>query len=200
MLEMRYAPAQGRFSMDPELRRRLETFLKPLYQDLDGVSRWDDVQRVDRIARKLHKPDDGRSFELLLLFHGLGRWLEKVGNISRTALAVGGLTEEDLRQTAASIRNLQSPTTDAERAVAGAILIDRSGVRGLAQRLSTARREGRSLLDVVRDAVAESWVPEWMPESGRPWLERRLEARRRVCREILDELEIRDSGFGVRGS
>lgn len=178
--------------MDAELRQRLEAFLKPLYQDVDGVSRWEEVERVIRIARRLHKAQYDRSFELLLLFQGLGRWLEKVGNISRTVLAVGGITKEELRQTAASIRRLDAPAADAERTVAAALLIDGSGVRGLGQRLAAARREGRSLQDVVRDALAEGWVPQWMPESARPWLERRLEARRKVCMAILDELEIRD--------
>ena len=48
--------------------------------------------------------------------------------------------------------------------VAAAILIDRSGVRGLAQRFASARREGHSVVDVVREALADSWVPEWVPE------------------------------------
>src|SRR5207247_8699603 len=72
-------------AMDDALRQRLEHFLRPLYQDLDGVSRFEDLERVARIARRLY-PRDDRAFELLLLFHGLGRWLEKIGNLSRTTL------------------------------------------------------------------------------------------------------------------
>src|SRR6266850_5732764 len=98
--------------MDPALRQRLEHFLRPLYQDLDGVSRFEDVERVARIARRLYSEDD-RAFELVLLFHGLGKWLEKIGNLSRTMLAVGGLTEEELRQTSASVRRLDAPESDA---------------------------------------------------------------------------------------
>ncbi len=181
--------------MDPDLRKRLEAFLLPLYQDVDGVSRFGDVERVAQIARRLYdspSDEDRRAFELLLLFHALGYWLDKVGNISRTVLAVGDLSEADLRRTAASIRRLDNPQTDVERAVAGAVLIDQAGVRGLAQKLALARREGDSQLDVVREEVASAWVPEWMPESGREWLERRLESRRRVCREVLDELSLSD--------
>ena len=181
--------------MDADLRRRLETFLRPLYQDLDGHSRVDEVERIATIARSLYAPRDAaaeRSFELLLLFHLLGRWLEKVGNVSRTALAVGGLSEDELRRTAASIRRLEEPQSDEEKAVAAAVLIDTGGVRGLADKFARARREGSSMLDVVRDAVAHAWIPEWVPESAREWLTARYEARRQMCRQVLDELSLAD--------
>ena len=178
--------------MNPDLRRKLETFLLPLYQDLDGVSRFDDVERIGRIARFLYESEGDDAFELLLLFHGLGKWLERVGNASRTVLAVGGITEADLWRTTASIRRLDHPESAAERAVAGAILIDSAGVRGLALKFASARREGHSLLDVVREELASAWIPDWLPERARPWLERRFEAKRRVCREVLDELSLDD--------
>jgi hypothetical protein len=169
----------------------LESFLRPLYQDLDGVSRFDDVERVAAIARRLYVPVDDRSFELLLFFHGLGRWLEKVGNLSRAVLTTG-LSESELRATAASIRRLEDPSTDAERAVAAALLIDSAGVRGLAERLSRSRREGSSVQDVVRNALAETIAPPWVPASAREWLAARYEARRQMCRRILAELALED--------
>lgn len=177
--------------MDRELRARLETFLKPFYQDLDGASRFEEVERIARIARRLYEaqnPADERSFELLLLFHRLGKWLEKVGNISRTLLAVGGLKEDELRRLGASIRRLDAPVTDAERAVAAACLIDGAGVRGLIEQFARARREGNSLMDVVRHAVADVSIPEWVPPRAEEWLHERRESRRLVCRQLLDEL------------
>ena len=91
--------------MDRDLRRRMETFLRPFYQDLDGASRFDDVERIARNARKLYVPDenDARAFELLQLFHRLGFLLEKVGNLSRTLLGVPGLTETELRRHARAV-------------------------------------------------------------------------------------------------
>lgn len=178
-----------------DLDHRLELFLRPLYQDLDGVSRVEEVERIARIARSLYAPSDEgetRSFELLLRFHLLGKWLDKMGNISRTALAVPGLTEGELRRTAASIARIEAPISGAERAVAAAVLIDGAGVRGLADRFSRARREGSSVLDVVREAVAQAWIPEWMPQSGHAWLSARHEARREFCRRILEELSLED--------
>ncbi|HSY48904.1 MAG TPA: hypothetical protein VLC46_08845 [Thermoanaerobaculia bacterium] len=180
--------------MDPALRQRIEAFLRPLYQDLDGVSRFDEIERVAAIARRVCEPASGDdAFELLLLFHGLGRWLEKVGNLSRAVLTTG-LSEGQLHATAASIRRLDAPTTAAERALATALLIDSAGVRGLAERISRSRREGSSLPDVVRNALADAAEPEWLPESARIWLRLRREARREVCRRILAEMGGEDLG------
>src|SRR5689334_10976126 len=89
-------------AVDRHLRGRLESFLRPLYQDLDGVSRFEEIERIATIARQIY-PTTDRDFELLLLFHGLGKWLDKVGNLTRTVLSVGaGLEEQELRRTAAS--------------------------------------------------------------------------------------------------
>lgn len=165
---------------------RLESFVRPLYQDLDGVSRFDAVERVAAIARRLHDPS--RELDLLLLFQGLGSWLEKVGNLSRTALATG-LAEAELRRVAASVRRLEAPVTPVERAVAAAMAIDNAGVRGLAERLARSRREGSSVEDVAREGLRHREVPAWMPLQAVLWLGERIEARRRVCEAILAELE-----------
>ncbi len=179
--------------MDAGLRARLETFLRPFYQDLDGVSRFDDAERIAKIARRLYTPatpEDERALELLLLFHRLGKWLEKVGNLSRTLLGVEGLTEEDLRRTAASIRRLDEPVTPGERAVAAAVLIDNAGVRGLVEHFSRARREGNSVMDVLRAVLSDVAVPEWLPDGAEEWLYARREARREVCKKLLEELDV----------
>ena len=183
--------------MNDELRERLEAFLKPLYQDLDGASRVAEVERIARIARMLYAPpapDDARAFELLLSFHRLGRWLDKVGNLSRTLLGVQGLREAELRRTAASIRRLDDPQTDAERAVAAAMLLDSAGVRGLTEHFASARREGNSLMDVLRAALSDVAVPDWLPPRAEEWLHARREARREVCRRLLEELSLDDLG------
>lgn len=168
----------------------LEAFLRPLYQDLDGTSRFDDVERIARIARRLYTPnaDEARAFELLLLFHRLGGWLDKVGNLSRAVLTVRGLTAAELRRTSASIARLDSPVSEAERAVAAAILIDAAGVRGLVESFTHARREGSSIMDVVRSALSDVSVPEWLPLHAEEWLQERRESRREVCRMVLAEI------------
>lgn len=179
--------------MDRSLRERLVAFLLPYYQDLDGASRFDQVERIETIARRLcvPPPEQEREFQLLLLFHRLGTWLEKVGNLSRTVLATG-VAETELRRTAASIRRLDDPRTDIERAVGAATLIDSSGVHGLIERFGRARREGSSLMDVVREAVSDTTAPDWIPPAAEEWLHQRREARREVCRRLLEELELAD--------
>jgi hypothetical protein len=126
-------------------------FLRPLYQDLDGVTRLDAVERIGSIARRLAPAS--RELELLILFHPLGNWLEKVGNLSRTVLTVRDVSESELRRTAASIRRLDAPVTDAERAVAAAILIDSAGVRGFAERAARGELDRRRLQRDVRGAT-----------------------------------------------
>lgn len=172
--------------------RELRTFLRPLYQDLDGASRLDEVERIAGIARRLYTPppEDARAFELLLLFHRLGKWLDKVGNVTRTVLGVPGLTEGELRQTAASIARLHAPVSDAERAVAAAVMIDEAGVRGLTEHFTRARREGSSLMDVLRNALSDVAVPEWLPPGAEEWLHQRRESRRDVCRRLLEEIQL----------
>ena len=176
----------------------LETFLRPLYQDVDGASRADEIDRIAKIARRLYKPasaEDARALDLLLRFHRLGNWLEKVGNLSRTALAVEDITGAELRQTAASIKRLEEPVTEAERAVAAAILIDGAGVRGLAEHFARARREGASQMDVLRSVLSDVFVPEWLPERAEEWLYARREARREFCKRLLEELSLDDFVF-----
>lgn len=183
--------------MDPELCQRLIQFLKPLYQDLDAVSRFDEVERISTIARQLHAPASEQhrlGFELLLLFQGLGGWLERVGNISRTVLVVGsGLTESDLRLVARSLRCLDAPETLEERALASALLIDRAGVRGLAGRFVQARREATSPGEVARELIGSvDKLPDWILPAARPWVLSRWEARRRFCEQLLAESSLED--------
>jgi len=181
-------------AMNRDTRERLVTFLKPFYQDLDGATRLDEVERIAAIAHRLYSPPAGeeRDFELLLLFHRLTHWLEKVGNLSRTLLTVSDLTEQELRRTAASIRRLDAPVTGPERATAAAMMIDSAGVRGLMELVGRARREGNSLMDVLRATLADVSAPEWLPEKAEPWLHARREARREVCRRLLEELSLDD--------
>jgi hypothetical protein len=175
---------------DEELRQKLEAFLLPLYQDLDGASRLDEAERIGDIAHQLFESKndvESRELELLLAFHLIGNWLEKVGNISRTMLAVGGVQESELRRTASSIKRLDAPQTAAERAVAAAILIDRAGVRGLAERFAAARRAGESIADVARSALRDHELPDWLTADAGAELIRRREIRNAFCRQLLDE-------------
>lgn len=179
--------------MDDALRKRIENHLRPLYAELDGASRFDEMERVGRIARRLTTPT--RELELLILFHPLGGWLDRLGNQSRTQLAFGGaISETDLRRTAQSIKRLEQPVTDGERAVAAAIFVDRCGLRGLAERLARARREGSSVTEVAAAAAALPEMPAWMPVQAIVWATSRAQARIDFCRRLLAESDLADLG------
>ena len=164
---------------------QLLTVLRPIYQDLDGVSHEPEIERVGSLARRFMEPT--RELELLLLLYPAAKWLEKPRNLSRLALT-GGATEDELRRALKSIRRLRQPQTAEERALASAVLIDDSGLRGLAESFAHARREGRSLVDVARDAIAENTIPEWMGDEAAAILEERLRERRRFCEAVLREV------------
>lgn len=183
--------------MDASTRARVETFIKPLYQDLDGVSRFGDLERIEKIARILHQTDSAEEehhFTLMILFHGLDRWLRKMGSVSRACLVIGEpVSESDLRQVSESLRRLDAPATPAERALAAAILIDAAGARGLALRMSHARREGTALEEIAREEVDTPQRPPWLDARSLRWLEQRDAARRRACSLILAELKLEDA-------
>lgn len=179
--------------MDQTLRDRILFLVKPLYQDLDGVSRFTEVDRISAIARRLYDPSDPatrRHFELLLLFQGLGKWLEKARNLSRASLAVPEVSEEELLRVAAAVRRLEAPTTDAERAIYAARLVDQAGLRGLADRFAQARREGLSIRDVAVED--DEPIPEDLPPLAVEWIRRRRDARRQFQERLLSEISLED--------
>lgn len=172
-------------------------FVRPLYQDLDGRSRFDDAERVAAIARKLYSPvtaGEKREMEILLLLQGLGPWLRKVGNVSRTLLAnPDAVTTAELERAGASLRRLHEPESAIERALAAALLIDQAGVFGLMHRLAQARREGSSPEEVVRMLLSgETTFPPWLPSGAVPMLRARIARRRELCRMIDEEEKLGD--------
>lgn len=149
------------------------------------------MERIGAIARSLYAGNDP-TFERLILLHKLGSWLEKVGNLSRASLATG-ISEAELRKTAASIARLAAPQSDAERAVAAAVIIDAAGPRGLAERFARARREGRSVTDVAKMAMSENGVPGWMSDDARRMLEERRRKRDEFCEAVIADAQVRNT-------
>jgi len=67
------------------------------------------------------------------------------------------------------------------------VRIDAAGLRGLAERLARARREGKSVDEIATESLEDVDVPEWFPADARVMLLERWEKRREVCRQILEE-------------
>jgi hypothetical protein len=48
------------------------------------------------------------------------------------------------------------------------------------------------MMDILRNVLSDVAVPEWLPPQAEEWLHRRREARREVCRRLLEELSLED--------
>ena len=182
----------------PDFQDSLLNFIKPLYQDLDGTSRFEEVERVRRIAERLYQPlidQDRRVFALLLLFQGLGPWLNKVGNQSRVLLAMGNhVTEAELRTIVDSLRRSPQPQSAAEIALAAARVIDTAGVRGLVSRFAAARREGTNPVEVARTVLADGEPTAlWMTPEAQAWVSMRHAKTVQLCRDVLAETDVEDA-------
>ncbi len=157
----------------------------------------DEVERIEAISRRLFKPEPEEEtplLEILILFSGLRKWLERIGNFSRTTLALQGVVDEaTLGRTLRSLRRLDAPVTAEEIALASALRIDDTGVHGLARKMARAKREGGSPAEVARAILDEEpSVPDWMSEEAAEWLSRREKQEKELCKQLLTELEGRD--------
>ena len=173
------------------LRRLLEQFLTPFYQDLDGASRLGEVRRIARTADRIAAAGaEGTELDLILYFHALGPWLERVGNQSRALLALGGsVSELDLRRAAQSIRRLDAPVTAVEGIVATARVIDGAGLRGVAERIAKSRREGMTIGEIAAAGAEPARREAWMPAAALPILHACDGVRIPFCRALLVELD-----------
>ena len=176
-------------------REAIVRFVRPLLQDLDGQSRLPEVERVARIASRLHDdPDEMKYRDLLFYLHPLGSWLRKTGNRSRALLALKGIaTDQELFRVENSISRLEVPQTALEIALASALLIDRAGVRGAVQQLASARREGLTIDEAVQKLAEDEPSPTWMSPKALEWLNGRKKSRIDFIRSFQTETELLDS-------
>jgi len=47
-------------------------------------------------------------------------------------------------------------------------------------------------MDVLRASLSDVAVPDWLPPRAEAWLYARREARREVCKRLLEELSLDD--------
>jgi len=164
-----------------------------LHEDLDGLSHFEEIERTSSLARRLLRrttPAGDRHFELILLFQRLGPWLRKVGNLSRTLLVSRPEVQEmDLRRVAQALARLEAPESEAEIALASALLIESCGLRALVERFSRARREGLTVRGVAEEILgAAPPARPWLTEAARTLIRQRFEKQQAFCREMIEEL------------
>ena len=168
--------------LDPELARRVEELVRPLYVGLDGAAGFDRVGRLRRHAAALagawgpvgspaDRPIDPRLLELLLLFHGV---VDRLGSLAPGGrldlfLRGAGVPAELGRRLRAGLGRLSSsgsqaadPSSHPEEAVLhDALLLDGAGVAAAAERLLAAgkRRQplARALAQLDPGAPAERY-------------------------------------------
>lgn len=134
-------------SLEGPHRLKIESWVRPLYVELDGVDTFDRVVRRHALAMDLLDGDeaaDEELLELLLLFHGPGRRLGSTEPRGRWWLFLRGLgfAEPRLRQLSAGLARWQvAPQTVEEEVLHDAVLIEEVGIAACAQRLWQAGRK-----------------------------------------------------------
>lgn len=176
-------------SFDAARREQIETWVRPLYVDLDGVDAFDAVGRRRALARRLlgQTAVDEEYLELLLLFHDTVKPLGSTAPGSRWWLFLRnlGIEETVLRRLAKGLEAWrESPRRPEEEALHDAELLERVGIAACARRLWLA---GRKRVEFSR-ALA-SLDPGPVPALFRTDEARlRAEEGRRAVQEWLERL------------
>jgi len=94
----------------------------------------------------------------------------------------------DLRRVSQSLARLETPKSEAEIALATAMLIESCGGRALVERFTRARREGLTTRGVAEEILAAS-VPDrpWLVDEARALVRQRFEKQKQFCRELIEE-------------
>jgi hypothetical protein len=183
--------------MNPALKEHLVSLVEPLYDNPEAGTAFDEVERIEVLARRLREPapEESELFELMVLFHRLGRWVAHPGNSEIIGRASGGLlTEGMIDRLAESLRRLDRPETDLEKLVASAVAIEAAGVRGFLNRAANAYRSGRTVEEVAIEEVGSlGEAPGWMSQDAATMLAARKTRARAAAQALLEELHLSDA-------
>ena len=188
--------------MDPEIRRRIEQYVRPLYAGLDGVQTFD---RVDRLRAHIAAIRDASGeglrvdedlLELLLLLHGAADRLGSLAAGGRLDLFLRGLgLAEDLVRGArvAVSRFREDPRRPEEELVHDALLLESAGVVAAAERLMAAGKKRvpliRALAQLDPGPPAERYRTAQGAALGA--------ARRREAEDWIEDLRRRTAAEGI---
>lgn len=182
--------------MNPALKEHLVSLVGPLYDNPEAGTAFDEVERIEILARRLREPtpEESQLFELMVLFHRLGRWIAHSGNSEMIVRASGGLlTAAMIHQLTGSLRRLDAPETDLEKLVASAVAIEAAGVRGFLNRAANAYRSGRTVEEVAIEEIENlGETPGWMSQDAATMLSARRARARAAARALLEELQLSD--------
>jgi len=159
-------------SLDAAARRRVEELVRPLHAGLDGVDGWPEVERRLGLARALLDgvPHDPVRLELLALLFDAVDGLGGLGERSRLHLFLRSLElpEGEIADLKRALRRVErGPREPEERALHDALLLARSGVRGVLERLFEAGRKRKDPLRAVASLDAGPDPERCATEAGR---------------------------------
>lgn len=126
--------------MNPDVSRRAEQFVRPLYAGLDGVQTFDRVERLrPRVAALAEGLEiDGDLLDLLLVFHGVVDRLGSLAPGGRLDLFLRdlGLADSLARRVRAALGRMGGdPKGPEEELLHDALLLESAGVAATAERL-----------------------------------------------------------------
>jgi len=131
--------------LDPETRKRLEQFVRPLYAGLDGVQTFDRIERLRSHLDALRSDAvDEDLLEILLLLHGA---VDRLGSLAAGGrldlfLRSLGLSAELIRTVRVGLGRFQEdPRRSEEDLLHDAVLLDSAGVIASVERLMAAGKK-----------------------------------------------------------
>jgi len=178
--------------VDESARRKVIEYVKPLAVGLDGMTYSGDVERVAAIARAIagaRSDVDAELLDLLAVFSGQKKWVERMGHGSRTQIFL-----ESLGVPAARIRALfrglarleGAPSTPEEDLVHDALCIDEMGAIGVARLAQQGYRE-RLTFEEMADRIEEAARPPLRTPAGEALAAERRAAMRAFARKLRAE-------------
>jgi hypothetical protein len=178
--------------MDPDSRRRIAEYVKPLAVGLDGVTYYGDVERLVTAARRIangRKEVDADVLYLLAVFSGQERWVSRFGHKSRTeiflaSLGIGPRTVSALWRGLARLE--KEPKTPEEEIVHDAMRLEDLGAYGIARRLLEGYRD-RMDFGEIADSIDEAAAAPLVTPEGRALAVPRIEAMREFSRRLREE-------------
>jgi hypothetical protein len=178
--------------LDPQTRRRIEEYVRPLAVGLDGLTNYGDVERMVAAAEAIagaRTDVDADLLFLLAVFSGQERWVSRMGHRSRTELFLGslGVAERTVRRLFRSLARFESePSTAEEEIVHDAVRLEAMGAYGIARGLADAYRE-RLEISEMADAVDAAAEAPLRTERGRELAEPRRELMKEFARRLREE-------------
>ena len=178
--------------MEPEARRKVEEYVRPLAVGLDGVTNYGDVERMVSAAEAIAEGEAGLDADLLFLlaaFSGQEKWVSRMGHRSRTEIFLSslGVAPRTVQRLFRGLTRFETePATREEEIVHDAVLLDAMGAYGITHGLADAYKERLDILEMA-DAIEAAAGASLRTEAGRRLAAVRREVMLAFARQLRAE-------------